>query len=244
MASHTKNISGIIYRTYNSGISDKVVNVISNNGKKITCIAKAIKSQNSKKAYSIEIGNLVKLQLLEGYALPLITDVILQNEFSHWKKDLKGITSLQFICEIVDNFTYEESPAPEVFDLFEEVLNHSSASTLLKLSYFLLKLLNITGNLPELDKYNDNEEPIVNGEAYFSSDIIGFVSKEVGQDSNLISPLIYKTQKFFLAKDLKNSLKINLSDDLCLSMFRIHLGWLNQVIDKKLKTFDLLMKVI
>jgi len=244
MASNTHNTKGIIYRLYNSGATDKVVSILDEHGKKVAAIAKGVKKQNSRKAFSIEIGNYVKANLLVGYATPLITEVNLLNEFSAWKKDLKTITSLQFICEIIDNFSFEENPDTNLFNIFLEVLSADPQKSTLTLSYFIIKILELSGNLPEINFYVNTGEPIAVGDGYYSESFIGYVTQDAASQSNKVNPLIYKSQRFILNANLKNALRLDLPEELVNSMFRIHLSWLNQVLGKKLKSLDLLMKVL
>lgn len=244
MASNSQNIKGIIYRIYNSGAADKVVNILDEHGKKISAIAKGVKKQNSRKAHSIEIGNYIKAGILQGYSTPLITEASLINEHSNWKINLQTITSLQFICEIIDNFAFEENKDPEIFNLLEEVLSKDPQKLTLTLSYFILKLLEHSGNLPEINYYVNTGEPIIVGEGYFSEGIIGYVTQDASNYENKINPLIYKSQRFILSSNLQSVLRLELPEELANSMFRVHLSWLNQVLGKKLKSVDLLMKAI
>ena len=244
MPSFSKNTKGLIYRLYNSGVADKVVSLIDESGKKVSALAKGVKKQNSKKAYSIEIGNFVKMSLLQGYSTPIVTEAILINEFQLWKHDLKTITSLQFLCEIIDNFTFEENIDSSVFDIFYEVLNSKPEKLTLTLSYFILKLLNTTGNLPEINFYVNTGEPIAVGEGYFSEATIGYVTRDISSQNNKVNPLIYKSQRFILGTTLNNVTKLDLNTELENAMFRMHLSWLNQVLGKKLKSLDILLKVI
>lgn len=244
MASRSQNTKGIIYRTYNSGATDKVVSILDESGKKVVAIAKGVKKQNSRKAHSIEIGNLIKASMISGYATPLITEVNLLNEFAKWKTDLKSITTLQFICEIIDNFSFEENPDPHIYLIFNEILNTEPSKITLILSYFIIKVLEASGNLPEINYYVNTGDPIVVGEGYFSEDAIGYVTQDAASQNNKVNPLIYKSQRFLLNSTLKNALRLDLTEELSNSMFRIHLNWLSQVLGKKLKSIDLLMKSI
>lgn len=244
MPTHSHNIKGIIYRIYNSGVADKIIYLLDEDGQKSSALAKGVKKQNSKKAHSIEIGNYVKANLLGGYSTPIITEISLLNEYSYWKDNLRKITTLQFICEVIDNFAFEENSDKNLFNLFQEILLTKSENTTMILSYFIIKLLDKSGNLPEINFYVNTGNPIIVGEGYFSENNIGYVTKDASSNQNQVNPLIYKSQRFLLNSTLLNCLKLSLEPELTKVMFRIHLSWLTQVLGKKLKSLDILLKVL
>jgi DNA repair protein RecO len=121
-----KTIKGIIFKTHNSGLSDKIVNLILENGERKSYLAKSSRKGTSRKLSSLEIGNLVKVKFVEGYNIGIISDVKIENEFIHWKKDYKAMIYLQFICEIIDKFVHENIEEQALYDTLVSVLNYKA----------------------------------------------------------------------------------------------------------------------
>src|SRR5690349_10124281 len=108
-------IEGIIYRVYDSNAADKVITVLDTNGNKRALLAKGTKKQNSRKSHTIDLGNYVKVKIVEGYAVPVISEISLISENRNWKSELDKLVALQFMCEITDKFAIEENNDPRMF---------------------------------------------------------------------------------------------------------------------------------
>ncbi len=244
----TKNLNGIIYRLYNSGQSDKILHIVDKEGKKVSLLAKGIKKPGSKKAHSIDIGNHIQAKVVEGYNIPLLTEVNLLNEFSKWKQDYQRMIFLQFFCEVIDKFAYEENHHEELFDLFFNVLNSKSEKTLLLASTFLIKLLNITGHLPPLNQCVVTSKALSAEEVYYLVDHVGYVSDEVisriGINADKVSERVVKTQKFLIEQSFNNAVKVQLTAEEEKRMFLIELNWVENVLDQKLKSKAMVLNTI
>ncbi len=239
----SKNIRGIIYKINNSNSFDKVITLIDNEGSRVSILAKGVRKPNSKKAFSIELLNYVRCLLLDNYNVPLLTEIALIDEFRYLKGDYKSIVISQFICEIINNFTFENHDN-ELFKLLLNLLKSLKANNILILSSFLLKLIKITGNLPDLSVYLDTEEKIVNGEAYTIDTSIGYYSRKIDNGFNKLDVNIFKLQKYFLDNDFKSILKIKEDRELSKKILLLHIKWIENIIDKRLKSREILLNTL
>ena len=214
----TRNIKGIIYQIFNSGASDKVFYIINLKGSKLVVLAKGARKQNSKKSPSIEIGNMVILKIIDGYNISILEDIKVINSFNIWKKNIFSITTLQFIFEVISYFCHEEQDEEDLYSLLLEVLNSSSEDFIFILSIFLLKILEVSGHTP--------------------------LWAQLGHDSNLYSDRIQKTQKFILQTSLSNSLRVKLSLGEKKKMLKLHVNFIENVIDKNLKSKLILFNIL
>jgi hypothetical protein len=215
--SKTKNLQGIIFKISNSGDADKVLNLITRGGERVTLFAKSVKKAGSRKAYAIEIGNCVKAKVVEGYGIPIISDIQIVSENIHWKAEYKLMFFLQMIFEVLDKFLYEGNNEIQVYRLIEEVMSLNQIhDTRFIVSTFIIKLLKITGNLPE--KF--------------------FVPKFVTQSENISKSQIriYKSQKFATINKISESLKINLDKAEKDAYFLECISFVEEIIGKELKS--------
>lgn len=232
--------TGIIYRIYNSGTADKIISLIPKDGKKIKALAKGVKKESSKKASSIDLGNLVEVKTVDGYSVPIITEIKLIDSFSQWKKDYKLSFSLQLACEIIDKFVYEDEGSEEIYNAFLEMINQNSLERIEYLiARFTLKVLNSNGDLPSLDYDSMNDIKINSDSAFLIPGEIGFTSNDQSESLKKINPKIYKTERFILAT--KQDLKVNLSKDEDYEMLKLHLEWIEIALDKRLKGKEIVL---
>lgn len=240
---NTRNIKGIIYKINNSNSFDKVITLIDSNGSKVILLAKGIRKVNSKKAHSIELINYVKCSVIDNYNVAILSEISVIDEFNYLKHDYKSIILAQFLCEVLNYFTFENNDL-ELYKLLLDLLKSNNANNILVLSSFLLKLLKLTGNLPELNIYLDNEEDVLNGEAYLLDSNIGYYSKLSDNGFNKVDPLIYKLQKFFLNNNFKSILKLKNDNELSKKILFLHIQWIENVIEKKLKSREILLNTL
>ncbi|MEO6729016.1 MAG: DNA repair protein RecO [Candidatus Dojkabacteria bacterium] len=245
----SQSYKGIIYRVFNSGSQDKVVYMILEDGAKFSSIAKSVKRDGSRKAHALEIGNLVTAKALPGQ-LATLTEMSLLNEFTAWKKEFKSMALLQLLCEVIDDFCYEDNKDDELYKILYNTLEYGAEKQLFAVSIFLIKLLDHTGVLPELDKSLVDEEELNSENIYNIPGEVGYVSdKTVNSNhqyssSEKIEPRIYKTQRYVLSVDVKEGLKIKLSGEEESNLFKLHLNWLENLMSVKIKSREILNTII
>src|SRR6185369_16733603 len=148
---------------------------------------------------ALEIGNLVTLKALPGN-LASITEMSVVNEFNSWKKEFKAMALLQLLCEVMDDFCYEDNKDEELYEILYNTLDYKGDKQLYAVSIFILKLLEHSGVLPELDKSLVTEEDLNSENIYNIPGEVGYVSDATVKENNYysnsekIDPRIYKTQ--------------------------------------------------
>ncbi len=237
MTGSTLSTTGIIYRIFDSGIQDKVINLISEKGEKISMLAKSARKPSSKKSSSIEIGNLVRVKYLTGYSIPILTDISTVNEFSDWKKDFKKTFYLQMFCEVVGGFIQEEFEIPEVFLVLKTVLIENDKDDLYFVAaLFILKILLYSGNLPKLNESIEDGTMLSSEDAYMTNMSIGYVNDKSQHKTYANTPNIYKTQRYAEKHSIEETLRINLPEKEVKQMLNLHIEWLEFVIERELKS--------
>lgn len=240
---------GIIYRVFNSGSQDKVAYIILEDGSKLSTIAKSVKKQGSRKAHALEIGNLVTVKGLSGNLITL-TEVSVVKDFSKWKHDFKAMTLLQLVCEVIDDFCYEDNKDEQLYEILYNTLEYSDSKEVFGVSIFLIKLLNHSGVLPELDKCLVSEEELKSESIFNMPGEVGYISDKVVSENNYysnsvqISPRIYKTQRYILESNFKDAIKVKLSPEEESNLLKLHLNWLENLMSVKIKSREILNTVL
>lgn len=215
----TRNIRGIIYRIFNSGDSDRIIHLINTNGSKEAILVKNGRKQTSRKSQSLEIGNLASLKVVDGYAVPILSDIKLINENLYWKNDLEKITSIQFIFEVLNYFCIEESEDRALFKTINDFLELKSEDLIFLLSITLLQIMEISGNTPLTAQSSEN-------------------------DSDEIPERIQKTQAFIIRSDIKTALRVNLTELEKKKMLKLHVRWIEEIIERNLKSKPILYSIL
>lgn len=235
-----KKEKGIIYRIYDSGVKDKIINLINEKGEKITILAKGVKSANSRKSHSIEVGNLVECKIILGYSIPVLTGIKTLNEFSHWKKDFKNIYFLQMMCEVYNHFIVEEHGESSNFEIFEAVLNKDSQNKIFLIAILILKIMNESGMIPSLDSCLETGNKLEQDKIFKAVGSPGYTS----MGGTKMDFRIVKVQNFACKSNISDVLKINLSEGESIKMLKLHVSWVEQVIERELKSKKILYSVL
>lgn len=239
---NTSSAVGIIFKINNSKQVDKVINIFTSDGEKLSLLAKGVRSHTSKRAQSIEIGNLVKTKFVAGYNVPILTDIKVINDFREWKKEFKSMIYLQLVFEILNYFSFESNPEPDLYNLLQETLETDVSKIEYLITIFTLKLLENTGNLPELDRDVNTNEVISSSDAILNSNGVGYV-KDESNAGYVADERIYKTQRYILQNDFRNCLRINLDESEVRKMLNIHLNWIESVIDRQIKSREVIREM-
>ena len=147
----TYKVEGIILKRSNLGEADKILTVFTKEEGKIKLLAKSIRKITSRKAGSLELFNQVKLLLVKGKNLDIITEVVVVNDFSFWRTDLKKVGVAYYLTELVDKLTPEKQEQYLVFSFLQESFNSLNKGNATKIILnFEKKLLNELGfGLPQ-----------------------------------------------------------------------------------------------
>lgn len=238
---------GIIFKISNKESFDKVLTVILENGEKKSFLAKGVRKEKSRKSHSIDIGNYVKIKTIEGYTVPIVSEIELLNEFRNIKTDFKTLTFLQFFCEIINKFSHEDALEKELFLNFFDSLKNSTSNNIVLISIiFTLKILKDSGHLPDLSKSILNSSAMTSQNCMLTSEHIGYVkdSDESNVHKTKVDPTIYKIQRFIEISTFRLCLKLKVSEDDLKKILRIQVMWIEMILDKELKSKKMLLSCI
>jgi len=239
-----KTHSGIILRMYDSNAFDRVVQIIKTDGSRLNILAKGVKKEKSRKAYSLDSGNLIQTKNVEGYSVPIMSEVKVKETFLGWKKNHSDMFLFQLILEVTKFLCGEEDPNPEFYTLLFKILNSSSANKLLLTNYFLLNALKLNGHLPTLNINVETGDKLDIKNTYSNLETVGFVDEKSNKKSDKINATILKSMKFFAENLLKKSLKLNLNPDDLFKMLKLQIFWVELTLEKELKSKKIVLSLI
>ncbi|SRR5260221_6950871 len=242
------NLKGIVYRMFNSGQADKIIYIMDLEGSKHILMAKGIKKPNSRKSNSIDLGNYIEAGILDGYQIPIITEIKLLDEFTAFKKNFNNMLFLQLICEVIDKVSLEGYKDDYLFKILYNTLNIKTDRIIYLVSIFLIQVMDRIGNLPQLNRCVITDEEMQADSLYFSQDYIGYISKNALRGSYITaSPVperIAKAQKFIAENSIEKSLRITLTAEEERKMLEIELSWFENIIEVSLKSKAIIFNTI
>lgn len=113
---------GIILARNNYGEADRILTVFTKKHGKIRVIAKGIRKISSRKKGYLELFNFVKLFIVLGKNIDIVTEVESKDTFLNWRKDLTKVAVCFHLCEIVNRLSAERQENPELFQLIYKSL--------------------------------------------------------------------------------------------------------------------------
>lgn len=115
--SRSSTIAGIVLKRSNTGETDRVVTLLTQELGKVTTIAKGARKLHSSKASALEPGNYVKTFYIPTKSLPLLTQATLLADTGRARESLKKMRQLSQFLEIMDALFVEEELDPELYQV-------------------------------------------------------------------------------------------------------------------------------
>ena len=137
-----EKVTAIVLSTLNYKDSDKIFVLFTKEKGIITAIAKNLRKNNSKRSYSLDTLNLVKLQLSYNNNYYFVIDVFLIDNFSLIKKSLVFLSYTLIMLESVNNIVPYNQPNINVYNLLLQSLKQINKNPKKRYIYnFLVHLL-------------------------------------------------------------------------------------------------------
>lgn len=168
--SRTYRAQAIVLGHFEYGEADRILKLFTLEKGKISAIAKGVRKIRSRKAGHLEPFTQVNVFLARGRDLDIITQAEAVNLMMGLRGDLRRMALASYIVEVLDRFTYDEGPNPNLFRLLSHTLSRLEAQANLEsvIHYFEIRLLELVGYRPQLFECIDCGEKIQAQDQFFS----------------------------------------------------------------------------
>ena len=212
---------GYVLRRTNYGEADRILNIITKNGK-ISAIAKSARKEKSKLAGSIELFSLIDFNFHQGKSdFAIITGAKMLKHYGNIPKNLAKLELASLILKQVSSAS-ENSENPAYFDLVDQTLPAIDQGLSLELieTWFRFNLYQASGE--EVNLYRDTAGEKLNPDKAYAWD---FMEKSLAksQDGNITADEI-KLMRLILTTKLAVVAKIKNIDELISPIFPISQG--------------------
>lgn len=145
--------STIVLRRIDLGEKDRIVTVLAREQGKLSAVAKGARRPGSKLAGASEPFTYSKMFLSSGRDLEVLTQAEIKESFPNVRQDITAVAYGLYILDLVNQFTDERQPHPEIFDTLLSVMYvlEGGADPEVAARYFELHLLEMLGYEPQFD---------------------------------------------------------------------------------------------
>jgi DNA repair protein RecO (recombination protein O) len=118
----TYKTEGFVIKRRNFLEADRILTVFTKKHGKIEVKAPGVRKITSKRSGHVELLNYSLFSIYQAKNLPILTEVECIEAHASLKKDLDNISSLYYICELVDGLCPENQENHDVFELMGKTL--------------------------------------------------------------------------------------------------------------------------
>ena len=113
---------GIVLRGINWGEADRLLTLYTSRRGRVRLVARGVRRLRSRKAGSLEVFSEVKIVVVQGRNLGIVTEVEMLNNHNGWRGDLVKVAVAYYLCELIDRLLPEEQSNGKVFSWLRESL--------------------------------------------------------------------------------------------------------------------------
>ena len=143
---------GVILRRRNLGEADSIFTVFSGSEGKFEAIAKGVRKARSRMRGHLEPLTRSRLLVAQGRSLDVFTQAETVDSYRRLREDLEASAEALYCLELVDRFTEEREPLPDLYALLLatlELLEGGGGASVSR--FFELRLLSLLGYEPHID---------------------------------------------------------------------------------------------
>jgi len=118
----------IVLKRRDYGEADRILTVFTPDFGKLTLLAKGVRKTRSRKAGHVELFTDSTMLVAKGRTWDLVSQAEMIEPFRALHEDLQRTSYAFYIAELLDGFTQERDPHPQIFALLKETLSRLAAS--------------------------------------------------------------------------------------------------------------------
>jgi len=167
------------------GEADRLYTIFTRSKGKIKAFARGVRKTKSRKAGHLQPISLINLMLAKGKSFWTITQADTVEPYETIKSDLFKTANAFYILELVNRFTPEDEAVQPLFNLVKDTMTRIRVEEdpFMVKKFFELRLLKITGYMPNLTTCIQCGETIMREDQYFSAEQGGILCPRCGVSS-------------------------------------------------------------
>ena len=246
--SRSFRVEAIVLKHNDFGEADRLLSLFTRQRGKVRAVAKGVRKVRSRKAGHLEPFTHVSLQLATGRNLYIVSQAEAIETFSALSEDLVRVGYASYVVEMLDKFTYDEEENNPLYRLLVNTLERLSKEhePELVVRYYEIRLLDLLGFRPELQKCVVSEAEIKAEDQYFSASLGGVVSPKSGKGLEGAVPVSMQALKYmrhFQRSSYKDATRAKISTNVQRELEIIMQHYVTYLLERSLNTPSFLRRV-
>ena len=245
----TYKTRGVVLRHAPLGEADRILTLCTHDRGKVRAVARGVRRTKSRLSGHLEPLTHVRVSVAEGRDLDHLGEVETLHSFRALREDLALMSVAVHLCELVDRFTAEGSPAPEILDLLLTAMTllEAGESSPMLVCAFQVKVLGYSGFGPEVQRCAHCRSELDPDDHVFSSAAGGILcpSCKVGAEGPLLSVSMnaIKVLRYLQRQSIRRATSLSVSSELLGQVERLLTAYVTHVLERDLKSAEF-MKLV
>ena len=236
---------GIVLRYIPLGEADRIVTLCTPEMGKLRAVARGVRRITSRLGGNLEQLSRVQVMVRRGRNLDVISQAETLTSNAALRGDLWKTTCGHYIAELVDRFSQEELENSRLYYLLRDTVAALGDCVDLHrlMRHFELRLLLLTGYLPEFNRCVDCGSSLAPSSNYFSPALGGVICSVCRSKHHAIRPLslnALKVLRLFSRSDLDTAQSVRLTSELAVELEHLLRQYIRHVLEQDLKSTDFL----
>ena len=239
----------IILKRRNFDEADRLLTIITPRHGKLTAIAKGARKPTSSKTGHVELFTEVDMLINRGRNFEIVSQAEMSKPYVPLREDIQRGAYASYAAELLDRFTMlGEEDFASLFSLISDTFHRLSTDSDLRLvvRYYELRLLDITGFRPELNRCVLTGDTIQPEDQFFSYAEGGVVSPHAAQHGvslNRISMPALKLLRHMQRSPYSHVQSLDVPPELHQELERLMLGYLTFILERRLQSVDFIRRI-
>lgn len=239
---------GIVLKHNDYGEADRMLTVYTRQKGKVRALARGVRKVRSRMGGHLEPFTLVSLLLATGRHWYVVSQAEAKDTYTSLSEDLEIVGYASYVVEILDRFTFEEEENSALFRLLATTLDrlNKGDDPLLAVRYYEVRLLDLLGFRPELNRCIVSKEEIQPEDQYFSAALGGVVSPNHGRDRSGVVPISMRALKYlrhFQRSSYKEATKAKINPETHQELEVLMQYYITYLLERGLNTPSFLRRV-
>lgn len=241
----TYKTEGVVIRQMPLGEADRILTLYTPRHGKVRAVARGVRRTKSKLGGHTEPLTHARLSIAYGKTLDVVSETETLHSFRRLKEDLGLLSKALYLAELVDGFSVEQAPNPQVYRLLlgtMTILDAGSgtpASSAL-IRHFELQLLIHSGFGPELRSCVECRDELEPGDHLYSSARGGVLCKNCRSASReALTPVSLngmKVLRFLEHEPADAAARLDVPDEVMRETERLLGTYVRYVLEKEMKS--------
>ncbi|MFQ5436124.1 MAG: DNA repair protein RecO [Anaerolineae bacterium] len=244
----TYRSEAIVLKRSDFGEADRLLTLYTREYGKIRAIAKGARKPQSRKTGHVELFMRSSCFFAKGRDLDILTQAEMVEAYAALREDLVRTTYAAYAVELLDRFTVDEDPHPDIYSLLAAVLSWFGAheDVLLVARYYELRLLSLSGFRPQLFHCVSSGEPIQEQDQFFSAELGGFLAPEAhtaDRHARPVTAVAVKVLRYLQTRSWDTVKVLHLKRPLHRELETLMHYYLTFILERNLKSVDFLRRL-